>query len=201
MQQMAVVQADGLRQLIMAAREGDEAAWRALVDRYTGLLRSRCQRYRLSDEDTKDVVQTTWLLALQNLRQLRSDEHLAGWLATIAERECVRVLRGMSRETAYGDMAEVNVPVAHLPGPEQPSPEREIARSWLARILPALVGQLPASQQLLFTALTATPTPQYADVARITGRPLGSIGPTRARCFARLRVLLEDHGVDAGFLN
>src|SRR5262250_2128722 len=30
MQQMAVVQADGLRQLIMAAREGDEAAWRAL---------------------------------------------------------------------------------------------------------------------------------------------------------------------------
>ena len=36
------------------------------------------------------------------------------------------------------------------------------------------------------------PAPSYAEVAARLGRPLGSIGPTRARCLARLReVLLE----------
>lgn len=196
MQRTTSTQGDDLRHLITAARDGDEVAWRALIDRYSGLLRSKCRRYRLSDEDTKDVMQTTWLLAVQNLPQLRSDDHLAGWLATIAERECVRVLRGMSRETVVGNLADVSLPVTHTP-----SPEREIARSWLIKILPGLVDQLPASQQVLFTALTTTPKTPYADVARMLGRPLGSIGPSRARCFARLRVLLESHEVDVGFLN
>ncbi len=196
MQRTTSAGGDDLRRLVAAARSGDAVAWRALVDRYSGMLRAKCRRYRLSNADTDDVVQTTWLLTLQHLGQLRSDEHLAGWLATVAERECLKLLRGLRRETASGHLAEVD-----LPGTQTPSPEREIARSWLTRILPGLVDQLSASQQMLFKALTAMPEPHYVDVARMTGRPLGSVGPSRARCLARLRVLLEDREVDAGFLN
>jgi RNA polymerase sigma factor (sigma-70 family) len=183
-------------QLVAAARNGDANAWRALVARYSGMLRAKCRSYRLSNEDVNDVVQTTWLLAVQHLGQLKSDDHMGGWLATIAERECLKVVRRRSRETVSGDLGEMD-----LPGVQTPSPEREIARSWLTRVLPTLVGQLSASQQVLFKALTGMPEPHYADVARMTGRPLGSIGPSRARCLARLRVLLEDREVDAGFLN
>jgi RNA polymerase sigma factor (sigma-70 family) len=188
--------AGDVRQLVKAARNGDASAWRALLDRYSGMLRAKCRCYRLSPEDASDVVQTTWLLAVQHLGQLKSDDHVGGWLATIAERECLKMVRRRSRETASGDLSEVD-----LPGGHTPSPEREIARSWLTGILPALVGQLTVSQQILFNALTGMPEAHYVDVARMTGRPLGSIGPSRARCLARLRVLLEDREVDAGFLN
>jgi RNA polymerase sigma factor (sigma-70 family) len=196
MQQTTPTLDDDIRPVVAAARLGDAGAWRALVDRYRGLLRARCLSYRLSHEDTSDVIQTTWLLAVQRLGQLRSDEHVGGWLATIAERECIKVLRRSSRETASGDLSEVDRPS----GPS-PSPEREVARSWLTRILPELVEQLPASQQTLFKVLSGMPEPHYGEVARLTGRPVGSIGPSRARCLARLRVLLEAHEVDAGFLN
>jgi DNA-directed RNA polymerase specialized sigma24 family protein len=34
--------------------------------------------------------------------------------------------------------------------------------------------------------------PSYAEVSRRLGTPVGSIGPTRARCLQRLRAVLED---------
>jgi RNA polymerase sigma factor (sigma-70 family) len=185
-----------IRQLVSAARTGDAAAWRELVDRYSGMLRSRCLSYRLSYEDARDVVQTTWLLAIQHIGQLQNDEHLGGWLGSIASRECLRLLRQAKREAASGDLSEVDRPDGHTP-----TPEREVARTWLTRLLPELVGQLSAPQRSLLEALTVVPDPHYADVARLTGRPVGSIGPTRARCLARLRGMLEAREVDAAFLN
>jgi RNA polymerase sigma factor (sigma-70 family) len=185
-----------VRQLVTAARNGDATAWRGLVDRYSGMLHAKCLPYRLSSEDTRDVVQTTWLVALQRIGQLRNDERVGGWLAAIATRECLRLLRRRSRETASGDLSELDRTDSHVS-----TPEREVARSWLTRILPELVDQLSAPQQVLLKALTAVPEPHYADVARMTGWALGSIGPTRARCLARLRGMLEDREVDAAFLN
>jgi DNA-directed RNA polymerase specialized sigma24 family protein len=39
--------------------------------------------------------------------------------------------------------------------------------------------------------LMADPPMAYADISDELGLPVGSIGPTRGRCLARLRVLLE----------
>jgi len=189
-------QVGDVRQLVSAARSGDGDAWRELVDRYSGMLRSKCLAYRLNIEDARDVVQTTWMLAVEHLGQLRSDEHLGGWLAAIANRECLKVLRRGSRETASGDLGEVDRPDGHLP-----TPEREVAKSWLVRVLPDVVGQLSTSHRLLLEILVATPDLPYADVARLTGRPVGSIGPTRSRCLARLRDMLVAREVDGAFLN
>ena len=44
----------------------------------------------------------------------------------------------------------------------------------------------PACRELL-ALLTAEPPLSYDDIAEITGRPRGSIGPTRQRCLERLR--------------
>ena len=39
--------------------------------------------------------------------------------------------------------------------------------------------------------LMADPPVSYADISDELGLPVGSIGPTRGRCLARLRVLLQ----------
>ena len=51
--------------------------------------------------------------------------------------------------------------------------------------------QLPRRWQRLMELLMADPPASYAEISDELGLPVGSIGPTRGRCLARLRVLLE----------
>ena len=78
--------------LVIRARNGDERAWAALVERYAPLIWSLCRRYRLDDTDAADVGQNVWLLLVNQLGKIRDPAALPGWLATTTRRECGRVL-------------------------------------------------------------------------------------------------------------
>ena len=54
--------------------------------------------------------------------------------------------------------------------------------------------QISESCQELLRLLTADPPLAYEDIAEMLGRPVGSIGPTRARCLERLRAVLTTAG-------
>ena len=53
------------------------------------------------------------------------------------------------------------------------------------------MSRLPWRWQRLLELLMADPPASYADISDELGLPVGSIGPTRGRCLARLRVLLQ----------
>jgi RNA polymerase sigma factor (sigma-70 family) len=78
--------------LVMRARNGDELAWDALVERYAPLIWSLCRRYRLDGADAGDVGQNVWLQLVDQLGKIRDPAALPGWLATTTRRECQRVL-------------------------------------------------------------------------------------------------------------
>src|SRR4051794_3498545 len=90
----------GLAPLVHAAAGGDEAAWNALVDRFSGLVWAVARAHRLGAADAADVSQTTWLRLVENLTRLRDPEAVGAWLASTARREALRVLRRGSREAA-----------------------------------------------------------------------------------------------------
>ncbi|PZG14990.1 RNA polymerase sigma factor [Nonomuraea aridisoli] len=177
--------------LVAAARDGDAGAWERLVEEFSPMLRARIRRFRLSHEDSQDVLQTTWLLAWQNLSSVTDGQRMAGWLATIAFRECLKLTR-RTKEICTPDLDSLG---------STDDVDRELARIWLAGTLAELVEELPQAQRVLFKALTETSEPHYVDVARRLGRPVGSIGPTRARCFARLRGLLQAREITRDFLD
>jgi hypothetical protein len=47
--------------LVLGARNGDQRAWDALVERYAPLIWSICRRHRLSDTDAEDIGRSIWL--------------------------------------------------------------------------------------------------------------------------------------------
>jgi hypothetical protein len=53
------------------------------------------------------------------------------------------------------------------------------------------VGQLPPRCQRLLRVIAFVERPDYQVVSDALGMPVGSIGPTRGRCLAKLRYLLE----------
>jgi RNA polymerase sigma factor (sigma-70 family) len=166
------------RQLVAAAAAGDQEAWAGLIDRYSSLLWSVARSFRLPDSDAADVVQTTWLRLVEHLDGVDDPDRLPGWLATTVRRECLRLVRRAAHES-YAPIAEV---ADDGPGLDARvlKDERDTAL-WLA------FAQLDEGCQQLLRVLMADPPPAYATVATALGLPIGSIGPTRARCLSKLR--------------
>lgn len=178
--------------LVQRAAAGDQAAWNALVDRYTNLVWSVARSYRLSSSDAGDVVQTTWLRLVENLAKVQDPERLPGWLATTARRECLRVLRAGGRElVGVVDDAAFDV-VDEL----APALDHALLQDERDAALWQCFARLSERCQRLLRVLMATEPPAYAQVSQAMGMPIGSIGPTRMRCLDRLRELTSAAGYD-----
>jgi RNA polymerase sigma factor (sigma-70 family) len=177
--------------LVRAARDDNESAWNALVDEFAGLVWAIVRAHRLSAADAADVSQTTWLRLAEHLRRIRDPERVGAWLAATTRYECRRLLRRSQRELLVGD---------EVPEPEQvgvPSLAAGLVRRERAAALWAAFAQLPERCQTLLRVLMADPAPAYEDAAEALGVPVGSLGPTRARCLERLRRLVARGGISA----
>jgi RNA polymerase sigma factor (sigma-70 family) len=169
--------------LVLAAAAGDQRAWDELVDRFSGLVWAIARAHRLGPADAADVSQTTWLRLVEHLHRLRDPEHVGGWLATTARHECLRVIRKANRELP-DDMLDTELD----PGGEPvPSPEAVVLSNERNHLLWQALNRLSQRCQLLLRALAVSPESSYADVSEALSIPVGSIGPTRARCLEHLR--------------
>jgi RNA polymerase sigma factor (sigma-70 family) len=165
-------------------------AWREVVARYERLVRARVRGFRLQPADAEDAVSATWLRLAQNADRIEHADRLAGWLSTVAGRECLRLL---DRSTHAGiPVEDVGVAVPEpAPGPEQRALDVDLARE-----LRLLVAALPRRRMLLITALFADEPWSYERISVEIGIPTGSIGPTRARALEQLRQAAVERGLD-----
>src|SRR5687768_5646197 len=81
-----------------AARRGDERAWEALVQRYSGLIWAIARGHGLNAADAADVAQTTWIKLVEHLGRIEDPRRIGAWLATTARRECLRLVRDRARQ-------------------------------------------------------------------------------------------------------
>lgn len=182
--------------LLENAARGAEWAWRDIVDRYSSLVLSVCAQYRIANADAQDISGAVWLRLVVNLPRLREPEALPGWLRTTTRHECLRLLRHRNRQVPTDDplLGELSEPQfdAGLLGAER----RAAARSAFAR--------LPVRDRELLALLFCDPPKSYREISETLGMPVGSIGPSRARCLARVRrmpaiaALLADEPYDSG---
>jgi RNA polymerase sigma factor (sigma-70 family) len=176
-------------ELVTNARVGDPTAWRQLVDRYTPLMWAVTRSFRLDHATRADVVQSAWVALAEHLQGLREPEAIGGWLAMTVRRACLHELGRSGRVDLREDFAERDV-VDPEPAPDERAAmtDRD-ARLWRA------VRRLPERDQRLLELLTASQPMKYAEIALALGMPVGSIGPTRARCLERLREQLVQEGI------
>jgi len=169
--------------LVTRARDGDQQAWDALVERHAPLIWSICSRYCLGGADAEGAAQAVWLRLVDQLDKIRDPAAIAGWLATTTRRECFRVLRAARWPQATWperDAETIRDEQARTADHDLLAAERHAA-------LRAALAQLTPRDQQLIAILTADPPVSYAEISARLGIPVGSIGPTRARCLAKLR--------------
>lgn len=174
--------------LVTAAAGGDQVAWQSLVERFSGLIWAITRSYGLSRADAADVSQTTWLRLAEHIDKIENPDRVGAWLATAARRECLQNIRAKARTVPIEDMSSFELDTGDDPTEaEVLRAESQREEAHRARVLWQAVGRLPARCRQLIRILMAEPPPRYAEIAAALDLPVGSIGPTRARCLQRLR--------------
>ena len=179
-------------QAFTAFRAGDRAALDELVGLLTPLLWHTVRAQGIDPVAAEDVVQTIWMRLLHSGDSIRDPQTVVKWLLTAARREAWRVSRRARSEVVrtaalFGQEGDE---LSALPVRRDELPDEVVLRDSRQRVLWEHVGELSDRCRELMRVIAFADRPDYALIAESLGMPVGSIGPTRGRCLAKLRQVL-----------
>ncbi|MBX4920781.1 RNA polymerase sigma factor (plasmid) [Rhizobium bangladeshense] len=142
-------------ELVPLAKQGDEPAIRAIVQRHNQRLFRTARAVIRSDWEAEDVVQAAYVKAFTNLATFRGDAELSTWLTRITLNEALGRVR--SRKNTSG-LEEINLQTTSRGGEvlQFPSslsatdPESELSRSQARHLLEQAVDELPDQFRAVF---------------------------------------------------
>lgn len=174
-------------ELIQACLNGDEPAWKELVQRYGRLVYSIPFRYGLNATDADDIFQNVFVIVHRRLDTLKDQTLLASWLITVTVRETQRWCKHTREHSPLDDTT--------LDGADPPL---EQVQQWERQyaVHQALAQLEPRCREILTALFLDGDSASYEQLAARLGITTGSIGPTRARCFKKLEAILLKMGVD-----
>lgn len=169
-----------------AYRDGNASGMADLVDDVTPLLWSVARRQGLTRQAAEDVVQNTWLKLVEHAADIADPQSVLKWLITTTRRDSWSTSSRSHREepSTYADVRDIE------PDETSPSPEDTVLAGVDDRLVWQHFTTLPERCQALLRVIAFAERPDYAAVAQALGMPVGSIGPTRGRCLAKLRQAL-----------
>ncbi|HEY6961042.1 MAG TPA: RNA polymerase sigma factor [Gaiellaceae bacterium] len=168
-------------QLVASCRAGDEAAWGALVDRFSRYVYAICtQGFRFNGYDAEDAFQDVFTKAYEQLGSLRDDAAVRPWLAQLTRRVCIDRLRAAKRES----------PAEDVEPPDVDDVLSTLDEAIAVRQALAGIGE-PCGEMLdRFFARDQS----YRTIAEELELPAGTIASRISRCLEKLRAAMEDSG-------
>ena len=168
-------------------RGGDDSKMADLVRMLTPILWHTARACRLDQAAAEDVLQTAWLVLVRKADTIAEPMAVLQWMIVTTKREAWRVARSQARtrtedfETSGGsDTAATEMVEDAVLGHDTQS------RLWQH------INQLPDRCRELLRVIAFADRPDYAELSKALGMPQGSIGPTRGRCLAKLRLALNN---------
>jgi RNA polymerase sigma factor (sigma-70 family) len=165
--------------LVARCREGDEAAWSELVNRFSRYVYAIIgQGFGLRAENAEDVFQEVFARAYQHLGRLREDEAIRPWLAQLTRRLCIDQIRSGSREQLSDEELE----------PAEVDETLDKLEEALA--VHEALAELPEHCQEILDRFFARDE-SYQTIGAALDIPAGTIASRISRCLAKLRELFE----------
>jgi RNA polymerase sigma factor (sigma-70 family) len=175
-----VLQSDA--QLVARCREGDDNAWRELVERFSRYVYAiAVQAYRLPPSDAEDVFQEVFARAYENLHKLRDDNAIRPWLAQLTRRLCLDSIRASSRVQPEESVEPLEVDDA-------------ITKLDEALVVHEALATLPENCREILDRFFARDE-SYRTIGDNLGLPAGTIASRISRCLDKLRDSFEGRNV------
>jgi RNA polymerase sigma-70 factor (ECF subfamily) len=170
--------------VVRAAREGDEASFRVLVDRYRDRVYALAMRIAKDSQAAEEIAQDTFVRAWQALALFRGDSRFSTWLYRIAFRRALDEKAVLDRRRGRELQSDADVDsLRDLPVPSA-------GDFGLRRKLERLVSQLPESQRIALTLFYGADQ-SIEEIGKVLDVPSGTVKTHLHRGRAELRALWE----------
>ena len=173
--------------LVARCRDGDDDAWRELVERFSRYVYAiAIQAFRLSEQDAEDVFQEVFARVYERLESLREDEAIRPWIAQLTRRICIDRLRLGSRE-ARADADEV---------PDVADEDVLAQLEQAFDVHDALAGLPEYCREILDRFFARDES--YRLIGEALDLPPGTIASRISRCLVKLRTHMEGRNPPSG---
>lgn len=168
-------------ELVLRVRRSDLQAANELVRRYENAVYATAVGILREHHSAEDATQNSFLAAFRNLHSLRCGNRFGAWLLSIAKREATRTAKSRKR-TATLELSDEVMDATRPIEAWEKSPD--------LLELTVCVAKLPEHERLVVT-LKNFEGYSVHEIARVTGRPVGTVTKQLSRAYARLRKLLK----------
>jgi RNA polymerase sigma-70 factor (ECF subfamily) len=167
-------------ELLKRYREGDETAFREIVERYKNSLYAFLRRFLNRQDLVEDVFQETFLQLFASRDSFDTSRPLRPWLFTIAANKAKDALRKMQRHSsmsigAIADSGDVSVDdVINILTSYKITPADEVTMEETARRVRAIVADMPENLRGILI-LAYFEQFSYKHMAEILSIPIGTV--------------------------
>jgi len=165
-------------------RDGDTAAFAALVRKYQRPIYNAAYRVLGREEDASDITQAVFLKVAERLDQYDARYKFFSWIYRIAVNESLNLLRENGRETALEDEEEI-------PGLENAQPEEIVSDAQVSDRIQKGLMRLRVSDRMVLT-LRHFGDCSYQEMADIMGLDVKTVKSRLYEARLRLRTELAD---------
>jgi RNA polymerase sigma-70 factor (ECF subfamily) len=178
--------------LVTAARNGDSAAFEAIMRRHNRTMFRTARAILQNEADAEEVVQEAYLKAFLHLDGFAGAARLSTWLVKITVNEALGRLRRRMPGGAPGDLLAEDLAEDSIMGQTtaETSPEAAAAQGEIRRLLEAAIDALPHAQRTVFM-LRAVEEFSTEDTAACLGIPQETVKTRLHRARLALRRRLQ----------
>jgi RNA polymerase sigma factor (sigma-70 family) len=179
--------------LISGILEGNELAFRRMVEQYKDLVMSACFGYVHNRQDAEDLAQEVFVEAFRSIKGFRGDSRLSTWLYRIATTKSMDLLKSRKRQKRgaffqSASLDEVNAQ-RHV---DRETPQDIIEQKERLEALHGAMDQLPEKQRIAFT-LSQYDGMSSKEVADVMELKANAVDALLFRARANMRSLLTEY--------
>ncbi|HEY6063676.1 MAG TPA: RNA polymerase sigma factor [Chitinophagaceae bacterium] len=183
------------QELIQRLRNGDESAFKYLVDTYQDRIFNTAIGIVQNAGDAEDVAQEVFIQVYRSIHHFKEESKLSTWLYRIATTRALDHLRSRKSKKRFGFMQRLfgdgNEPIYELPDFNHPGIALE-KKEDAARLFKA-IRQLPDNQKTAFT-LHKLEDLSYKEVSEVMKTSVAAVESLMHRAKLNLRKILTESG-------
>lgn len=165
-------------EIIQKLQQGNEQAFKELVETYQRLVVNTCFGMVHSTEDAEDIAQEVFIEVFRSIQNFRADSKLSTWLYRIAVTRSLNFIRDNKKHKWYYSFEDLvkskNTELQKIRYADGENPEIEIENSQRSNMLHEAINALPENQKVAFT-LNKYEDLSYKEISEVMDLSISSV--------------------------